>query len=133
MELVALRRYRVHIEREDEDDPCSPVKYVACPPDPNGGWVRWADVEALLVRAVPQAREALETPPKIIGQEAVTDYARMLERAELDCSTYACWNPVRVVVRSPGVVNSYGPAGPGEIGRCEACYRKLAGEVVRWL
>ncbi len=47
-EAAALRRYRVHVQREDPSDPLSAVEYVACPPDPNGGWVRWSDLGAAL-------------------------------------------------------------------------------------
>ncbi len=46
-QLRGLKRYRVHIER-DGDDPMSPIQSVCCPPDSNGGWVRWRDVLALL-------------------------------------------------------------------------------------
>lgn len=45
--LIALRRYRVHVERKG-NDPLGEVLYVACPPDPDGGWVRWADLRALI-------------------------------------------------------------------------------------
>lgn len=37
-------RYRVHTQRENDGDLCSPILYVACPPDESGGWVRWRDV-----------------------------------------------------------------------------------------
>jgi hypothetical protein len=45
--LAKLRRHRVHIEREN-DDPCSPIVYVACPPDADGPWVSVKDVLAAL-------------------------------------------------------------------------------------
>ncbi len=47
--LRALQRYSVFIKRTN-DDPLGVVEDVACPPDPNGGWVRWADLDAALLR-----------------------------------------------------------------------------------
>ena len=46
--IKALKRYRVHLEHENMNDPLSAIKYVACPPDPDGGWVRYADLAAVL-------------------------------------------------------------------------------------
>lgn len=46
-QLKALCRHKVHVQREN-NDPLSPIQYVACPPCADGGWVRWIDLLAAL-------------------------------------------------------------------------------------
>jgi hypothetical protein len=40
-----LTRYRCHVQRKN-NHPLGEIQYVAMPPDAEGGWVRWQDVEA---------------------------------------------------------------------------------------
>lgn len=63
-------------------------------------------------------------------EDPQTDYERMLEERHLDCSTYACWRPIRAFVDAGRPVAD--SRGNGyELGVCE---QHIGGQrVTRWL
>ncbi len=46
--LRKLKRHRVHVEYSEPGNQLSEVRYVAMPPDPDGSWVGWNDLVAVL-------------------------------------------------------------------------------------
>jgi hypothetical protein len=62
--------------------------------------------------------------------EPQTEYERMLDRLELDCSQYQCWNPIAVFVL---VEHGHG-CGRGADNEKGVCAEHVSGRTVsRWL
>jgi hypothetical protein len=130
--LQQLPRHRVHVETTDAGDPSSPIRYVACPPDPNGPWVKFDDlVAALRAWRGPQPQEkdqeavARGEPLKAgsDGQDLSRDHHQPSPslpsgRNEDDLRPCICADPWNCTEPIPGYVCRRGSVLPR---RCPTC------------